>query len=86
MADRTGEHSEWVERTRQALKSIAERIADEDATLAKLPYTRADFEAYLAQMEAAANGPAGMPSGSAGKAASKAQGPTKVTPSPKAHP
>lgn len=56
MADRTGEHSEWVERTRQALKSIDERTAEEEALLAKLPYTRQDFEAYLAQMEAAASG------------------------------
>jgi hypothetical protein len=54
MAERTGERSEWIDRTRHALKSIDERIAEEEATLAKLPYTRADFEAYLAQMEAAA--------------------------------
>ena len=80
MAERTGESSEWVDRTREALKSIDERIADEKATLAKLPYTRADFEAYLAQMEAAAAGPAAPATGSAGKATSKAPGPTKVTP------
>jgi len=80
MADRTGEHSEWVDRTRQALKSIDERIADEDVTLAKLPYTRADFEAYLAQMEATAAGPATKPSGSAGKATSKAPGPVGASP------
>ena len=71
MADRTGEHSEWVVRTRDALKSIDERIADEEATLAKLPYTRQDFEAYLAQMEAAASGSAPTPRGSSGKATLK---------------
>jgi len=56
MAERTGEHSEWVERTRQSLDSINRAIADEEAALAKLPYTRQDFEAYFAQMEAAAKG------------------------------
>jgi len=79
MAERTGEHSEWVERTRVALKSIDERIAAEDATLAKLPYTRADFEAYLAQMEAAATGPTSKPTGSASKATGKAPGHTKTS-------
>ena len=54
MATRTGENSEWVERTRQALKAIDEGIAAEEAALAKLPYPRADFDAYFAQMEAAA--------------------------------
>jgi hypothetical protein len=54
MADRTGEHSEWVERTRQSLDSINRAISDEEAALAKLPYTRQDFEAYFAQMEEAA--------------------------------
>ncbi|MES1184610.1 MAG: hypothetical protein ABUL60_12420 [Myxococcales bacterium] len=75
MADRTGEHSEWVERTRQALKSIDQRIADEDAELAKLPYTRQDFEAYLAEMEAAASGSAPTPAGPAGKPVAKPRTP-----------
>jgi len=74
MADRVGEHSEWVDRTRQALKSIDQRIADEDATLAKLPYTRQDFEAYLAQMEAAASGSAPSSTGTSGKAPLKGGG------------
>jgi hypothetical protein len=55
MAARTGEQSEWVERTRQALISIDRGVADEQAALAKLPYTQADFEAYFAEMEAAAS-------------------------------
>lgn len=54
MAERTGEKSEWVERTSQALKSIDQAIDDEEAALAKLPYTKQDFEAYFAQMDAAA--------------------------------
>jgi hypothetical protein len=61
MATRTGESSQWVDRTRQALKAIEQGITAEEAALAKLPYTRADFEAYFAQMEAAAK-PAPAPS------------------------
>jgi hypothetical protein len=91
MADRTGEHSEWVERTRQALKSIDERIADENAALAKLaPYTRQDFEAYLAEMEAAATAAAAGPTkGSkapAGKMTGKPSGTPKASPSSKHQP
>jgi hypothetical protein len=52
MAERTGERSEWVDRTRAALKAIDQGIKDENAALAKLPYTKADFEAYFAQMDA----------------------------------
>lgn len=64
MAERTGEHSEWVERTRQALKTIDQGITDEEAALAKLPYTKQDFEAYFSQMDA-------PPSPSGPKATSK---------------
>ncbi|HEX2876600.1 MAG TPA: hypothetical protein VHP33_35340 [Polyangiaceae bacterium] len=91
MAERTGEHSEWVERTRQALKSIDERIADENAALAKLaPYTRQDFEAYLAEMEAAATaaatGPTKSPKAPAGKGTGKPPGTPKANPSSKPQP
>lgn len=61
MAIRTGEQSEWVERTRQTLRSIEQSIAAENAALAKLPYTRQDFEAYFARMEAAASSPKPVP-------------------------
>lgn len=74
MAERTGEHSEWVERTRQALKSIDQGIADEQAALAKLPYTKQDFEAYFAQMDGAgsqANSPSGATSGGGASVAPK---------------
>jgi tetratricopeptide (TPR) repeat protein len=53
MAERTGERSEWVDRTRAALQKIDRGIAEENAALAKLPYTKADFEAYFANMAAA---------------------------------
>jgi len=54
MAERTGETSGWVDRTRAALKNIDSSIRDEEAALAKLPYTKQDFEAYFAQMSAPA--------------------------------
>ena len=57
MAERTGERSEWVGRTRAALENIERGIKDENAALAKLPYTKADFEAYFTQMDAASAAP-----------------------------
>jgi len=63
MAQRTGEHSDWVERTRKALNGIEKSIAEEQAALARLPYKREDFEAYFAEMEAAAKVPLKMPAG-----------------------
>jgi hypothetical protein len=86
MAERTGEHSDWVDRTRQALKSIDERIRDEEAALAKLPYEREEFEAYFVNRETAAAGPAPRSRGSAGKAAGKTPGPTQATPSKNVQP
>jgi len=83
MAERTGEQSEWVSRTREALKSIEQRIADENATLAQLPYSRADFEAYLAQMEAAVAGPATKPTSSPAKGTKAAPGHSRPSPPPK---
>jgi tetratricopeptide (TPR) repeat protein len=84
MAERTGEHSQWVERTREALKSIDQGIADESAALAQLPYTKEDFEAYFAQMDAAASGPATAGSGAPGNPRSAPRGgaPGKVSPKP----
>src|SRR6185436_3946729 len=56
MAERTHEQSDWVQKTREALRGIEQSIKDEETALAKLPYTKADFEAYFAQQEAAARG------------------------------
>lgn len=82
MAEHTGEHSEWVDRTRQALKSIDQGMADEATALSKLPYTKQDFDAYFAQMEG--NGSAGStpspPATPAGKPAAKS--PQKAVPGP----
>jgi tetratricopeptide (TPR) repeat protein len=86
MSERTGEHSEWVDRTRNALANIDERIAAENATLARLPYTRQDFEAYLAEMEAAARAatsgasPSSGPNGSSTTPTNKTRGTLKVVP------
>jgi hypothetical protein len=79
MADHTGEHSEWVERTRQALKTIDQGIADEAAALAKLPYTKQDFEEYFAQMSAPAASAAAKPGPASKKPALLA---TPVAPKP----
>jgi hypothetical protein len=76
MAQRTGEHSEWVDRTRKGLNAIDRAIAEEQAALAKLPYTRQDFEAYFAEMEEAAKPSASKP---AKPSASKPAKPTART-------
>jgi hypothetical protein len=78
MAQRTGERSEWVDRTREAQKSLDRAAAEEQAALAKLPYTKQDFEAYIAEMEAAASPPASAPS--------KAGSPKPTAPKPAAAP
>lgn len=88
MAERTGEHSTWVERTREALKTIDQGIADEEAALAQLPYTKQDFEAYFAQMEAppgpstTKTGGSGTPHGAPGQAPRGPSGkaPQKLSP------
>jgi tetratricopeptide (TPR) repeat protein len=54
MAERAGEKSEWVTRTRKTLELIEERKREEEEALAALPYARADYEAYFQQMEQAA--------------------------------
>lgn len=77
MAARTGERSEWVDRTRDALKAIDQGIADEAAALAKLPYTKQDFEAYFAQMSSPPPPPA---SASAKAPAKKGAQPRSASP------
>lgn len=75
MAERTGERSEWVDRTRQALQAIEKAMAEEEAALSQLPYSRADFEAYIAEQEAAAAAPPGPTSPVSGKAPPASKGP-----------
>jgi tetratricopeptide (TPR) repeat protein len=77
MAERTGERSEWVDRTRAALESIDRGIKDEDAALARLPYSKADFEAYFTQMD---KNPAATPAAPSGKPAPAKPAPAKPAP------
>jgi hypothetical protein len=82
MAERTGEKSEWVERTREALKAIDQAVKDEEAALAKLPYTKQDFEAYFAQMDP----PAATTKASAPAKPKAAPSSKPVTPAPSPNP
>ena len=47
MADRTGEQSPWVLKSRQAQEAIVQAIQTEHAALAKLPYTREQLQSAL---------------------------------------
>jgi len=47
MADRTGEQSPWVLKSRQARDAIAKATEEERQALARLPYTRAQLQAAL---------------------------------------
>lgn len=54
MSDRTGEKSEWVERARRAREDIRSAERHEQEALGRLPYSRAELEAALKEMEASA--------------------------------
>lgn len=47
MAARTGEKSEWVLKAEQADVELGRSIAAEDASIARLPYTRAELQSAL---------------------------------------
>jgi tetratricopeptide (TPR) repeat protein len=47
MAERTGEQSPWVLKSRQARDAISKAMADEQAALARLPYTKAQLQTAL---------------------------------------
>ncbi len=47
MADRTGEQSPWVLKSRQARDAIIQATQAEQAALARLPYTREQLQAAL---------------------------------------
>jgi tetratricopeptide (TPR) repeat protein len=53
MAERTGEKSEWVERARRSRDDIRAAERHEQEALARLPYSRAELEAGLKELEAA---------------------------------
>ncbi|MCA9631318.1 MAG: tetratricopeptide repeat protein [Myxococcales bacterium] len=54
MADRTGEHSSWVDRARQAKAELQAAIKREQAALDALPYTRTELQAALDDLAARA--------------------------------
>lgn len=54
MSDRTGEQSEWVDRARKAREDIRSAERREREALERLPYTRAELEAGLKELEDAA--------------------------------
>jgi tetratricopeptide (TPR) repeat protein len=47
LAERTGEHSEWVQRAAEAKQSLTRSVQEEQAALDRLPYSRADLEKAL---------------------------------------
>ncbi|EYF01283.1 tetratricopeptide repeat protein [Chondromyces apiculatus] len=51
MAARTGEGSAWVGRAREAQQEIAQALAEEQAALARLPYSEAELTAALAALK-----------------------------------
>jgi hypothetical protein len=50
MAERTREGSPWVERARKTLEGIREAEREEQASLARLPYSRAELEQALREI------------------------------------
>ncbi|HVU04638.1 MAG TPA: tetratricopeptide repeat protein [Polyangiaceae bacterium] len=51
LSDRTGEHSAWVDRAAASKASLERAIQDEEAAIARLPYSRADLEAALDRLQ-----------------------------------
>ncbi len=52
MAQRTGEESEWVRRTEQSRRRLQQAMASEQAAIDRLPFTRADLQRALDDIEA----------------------------------
>jgi hypothetical protein len=72
MAERTGEESSWVVRARRAKQDVDRAVVAEEAALARLPYTRQELEAALADLAARAAAP-----GRTGRPASQPRGATQ---------
>jgi tetratricopeptide (TPR) repeat protein len=47
LSERTGEHSEWVQRAAEAKEALTRSIQAENTALDRLPYTRADLQKAL---------------------------------------
>ena len=52
MAERAGEHSEWVVRATESKARLEQAVRDETAALDRLPYTREDLQRALAGSDA----------------------------------
>jgi tetratricopeptide (TPR) repeat protein len=55
MAERTGEASEWVQRSASAKAELEQVLQTENAAIDRLPYTRADLERALKDIEVRAS-------------------------------
>lgn len=52
LGERTGENSEWVHRATDAKKKLELALADENAALAKMPFTEAELQTALDEFQA----------------------------------
>jgi Holliday junction resolvasome RuvABC DNA-binding subunit len=52
MAQRTGEQSEWVRRTEQSQRQLAQARRAEEQALDRLPFSRAELERALSDLAA----------------------------------
>jgi hypothetical protein len=68
MADRTGEQSPWVLKSRQARDEIAKAVEEERQALARLPYSKAQLQAALDSLAAGSVTPTPTPKPQPGKA------------------
>jgi len=62
MAERTGERTAWVDRARESLAKIKAAEEAEEASLARLPYSRDDLEQAFAELRKKSQAPAERPS------------------------
>lgn len=54
LTDRVGENDQWSARAKAAKAELEQALADENAALAKLPYSEADLQKLLDQLQASA--------------------------------
>jgi hypothetical protein len=51
LGERTGEASAWIARAREARRAIEQSLADEQAALARLPFTEDELREALSQLK-----------------------------------
>lgn len=67
MASRAGEDSEWVQRTEQSAHKLAQALADEQSAIDRLPFSRADLQRALDDLEARSAAAAKLKPGAASR-------------------